>query len=88
MSRISIGAILAILLFATAAQAQLSNSGNTGNTSSGFGMNMAPGERRLSPEERQREQEIESRYRDAADKIPDKKGSKDPWGNIRSAPAR
>jgi hypothetical protein len=87
MSRISIGAILAILLSATAAQAQLSNTGNTGNAS-GFGMNMAPGERRLSPEERQREQEIESRYRDAADKIPDKKGSKDPWGNIRSAPNR
>lgn len=87
MSRILIGAAFAVLL-ATAAQAQFSNSGNTGNSGSGFGMNLAPGERRMNPEELQRERELESRYRDAADKIPDKKGAKDPWGNIRSTPTR
>jgi hypothetical protein len=86
MLRRSLGAAVLTLLLAGAAQAQLSNSGNTGNAA-GFGISMG-GDRRLSPDEQQREREIESRYRDAADKIPDKKGTKDPWGNVRSAPNR
>ena len=41
-----------------------------------------------SPEQMQRDREIESRYREVVDnRIPDKKPSKDPWGNIRQAPA-
>ena len=62
----------------------------TGNTSGDpMSMNMLPdSRRRLTPEEQQRERDIESQYhRTVNDKIPDKKGSKDPWGNIRSAPA-
>ena len=45
-------------------------------------MNMMPDSRRhLTPEEAQREREIESQYNETVqDKIPDKKASNDPWG--------
>ena len=62
----------------------------TGNTSGdSIPLNMLPdSRRRLTPEEQQREREIEAQYnRTVNDKIPDKKSSNDPWGNIRSAPA-
>ena len=42
----------------------------------------------VSPEERQREQELESKYRDTVNKIPDKKGSNDPWGSVAQRPPR
>jgi hypothetical protein len=87
MLRKSIGATAVTLLLTGAAVAQFSNTGNTGNTGSGLGMNMMPGERRVSPEEAQREREIEARYNATKDQIPEKKASKDPWGNVRSAPA-
>jgi hypothetical protein len=48
---------------------------------------MAPGGHRVSPEERQHELEVESKYREAVSKIPDKKASSDPWGSVRTAPA-
>ena len=51
-------------------------------------MNMSP-ERTspLTPEEAQRDREIEAQYnRTVNDKIPDKKSSNDPWGNVRSGP--
>jgi hypothetical protein len=52
-------------------------------------MNMLPDmQRRLTPEEAQRERDIEAAYnRTVNDKIPDKKSSNDPWGNVRAAPA-
>ncbi len=65
--------------------------GSTGNTpSDGMNMNMVPdSRRRLTPDEARQEQEIERQYRETVnDKIPDKKGSSDPWGNVRSAPAK
>ena len=48
-------------------------------------MNMMPdNRRRLSPEEAQREREIESQYNQTVnEKIPDKKTSNDPWGIVR-----
>ena len=48
-------------------------------------MNMMPDNRRhLTPEEAQREREIESQYnRTVNEKIPDKKVSNDPWGIVR-----
>ena len=51
-------------------------------------MNMMPDNRRhLTPEEAQREREIESQYnRTVNDKIPDKKASNDPWGIVRKQP--
>ena len=52
------------------------------------GLNLAPGERHKSPEELERERAIEQDYNAAAAKIPDKPASKDPWGNVRSAPSK
>jgi hypothetical protein len=80
------GAMIALL--AGTAHAQYTNQSG-GNTSGGnMNMNMMPDTRRhLTPEEAQRERDIEAQYnRTVNDKIPDKKSSNDPWGNLRSAP--
>jgi hypothetical protein len=62
-----------------------SGSGNSGST---MPMTLSPGERSRTPEEIQRDREIEAQYnRTVNEKIPNKKSSNDPWGNIRSAPA-
>jgi hypothetical protein len=76
----------AILILLTGdAYSQLGSGGNTGNS---MPMSMSPSERHRTPEEIQRDREIEAQYnRTVNDKIPDKKSSNDPWGNIRSAPA-
>ena len=76
------------IIVALSSAAAYSQPGGTGNTPSDpMQMNMAPGSSRyVSPEERQREQELESKYRDAVNKIPDKKASSDPWGTMRAAP--
>ena len=80
-----IPAVAVLLLFMETAQAQYTNQsgGNTGGNP--LGMNMMPdNRRRLTPEEAQREREIESQYNQTVnDKIPDKKGSSDPWGIVR-----
>jgi hypothetical protein len=48
---------------------------------------MAPDfSRHVTPEEQQREREIENRYRETVSKIPDKKATNDPWGSMRAAP--
>jgi hypothetical protein len=74
-----------LLLFMGTAQAQYINNsgGNTGGNP--LGMNMMPDNRRhLTPEEAQREREIESQYNQTVnEKIPDKKSSNDPWGIVR-----
>ena len=65
-----------------------SQPGGGGNTGSSMPMTLSPGDRRRSPEELQRDREIEAQYnRTVNEKIPDKKSPADPWGNIRSAPA-
>jgi hypothetical protein len=80
---IQAGAVL--ILFTGDAYCQLGSGGNTGNS---MPMSMSPRERSRSPEEIQREREIESQYnRTVNDKIPDKKPSNDPWGKLRPAPA-
>ena len=62
--------------------------GSSGNTGSSMPMTLTPSERRRTPEELQRDREIEAQYnRTVNEKIPNKKSSNDPWGNIRSAPA-
>ena len=62
--------------------------GSSGNTGSSMPMTLTPSERRRTPEELQRDREIEAQYnRTVNEKIPDKKAPADPWGNIRSAPA-
>ena len=82
---IQAGAIVALLTGDAYCQV-----GGTGNTSSDpMPMNMMPDTRRhLTPEEAQRERDIEAQYnRTMNEKIPDKKSSNDPWGNVRAAPA-
>ena len=80
-----IPAVAVLLLLGEAAHAQYTNNsgGNTGGNP--LGMNMMPdNRRRLTPEEAQREREIESQYNQTVnDKIPDKKGASDPWGIVR-----
>jgi len=49
------------------------------------GINLAPGERPRSAEEREKDQQIEQNYRAEMKKIPDQKASSDPWGNVRSS---
>ena len=85
-----LGAAAITVLFAGTAYAQFGEAnGNTGLGNGGLNGNMIPdNRRRLTPEEAQREREIEAQYnRTVNDKIPDKKSSNDPWGNVRSAPA-
>jgi hypothetical protein len=74
-------------LLSSDAFCQVGGSGNTSSNS--IPLNMLPDSRRhVSPEQAQREQQIEQSYEATVnDKIPDKKGSTDPWGNVRPAPA-
>jgi len=43
--------------------------------------------RKQTPDEIAKQKATDSAYRAAMDKIPDKKTTVDPWGNIRSAPS-
>jgi hypothetical protein len=76
-------AILLLLMETAHAQYTNNSGGNTGGNP--LGMNMMPDNRRhLTPEEVQREREIESQYNQTInEKIPDKKTSNDPWGIVR-----
>jgi len=44
-------------------------------------------EKKLTPDELKAQQQREKDYKAAMDKIPDKKTTVDPWGDIRPAPA-
>ena len=50
-------------------------------------VNLMPGVKSLSPEEKAAEAAREQAYRESLRKIPDAKASSDPWGNVRSADA-
>jgi hypothetical protein len=43
------------------------------------------GERQLTPEEQEKQKQLDADYKAATKKIPDQK-SADPWGGVRSAP--
>jgi hypothetical protein len=74
-----------LFLFTGAAHAQYTNQSGGNTSGGGMNMNMMPDNRRhVTPEEAQREREIESQYNQTVnDKIPDKKSSNDPWGIVR-----
>ncbi len=80
-----IPAVAVLLLFMETAHAQYTNQSGSNTSGGGMNMNMMPdNRRRLTPEEAQREREIESQYNQTVnDKIPDKKGANDPWGIVR-----
>ncbi|XIA63921.1 hypothetical protein ACFIOY_33850 [Bradyrhizobium sp. TZ2] len=50
-------------------------------------INLIPELQSKSPEEREQEAIKERAYKDSLRKIPDAKGSSDPWGTVRSADA-
>ena len=51
------------------------------------GINLAPQDRQLTPEEKEKQKAIEDAYKSAIGKIPDKKTPVDPWGAVRSNPS-
>jgi len=78
-----LGAVAVIVLLAAPAYAQSPN------------VNLMPEVRSKSPEEKEADAVRDKAYKESLKKIPDAKGSSDPWGNVRStdtpktaAPAR
>ena len=67
------GAIIAALIGNASAQQQLMP-----------GINLVPDSRPLTPEEQEKRKAVDDAYRSAIAKVPDKKKSADPWGDIRS----
>ena len=52
----------------------------------GPSINVLGNGRHMTPEERQRENQVESAYEAANKKIPDAKAPRDPWGAVRETP--
>ena len=50
-------------------------------------INLLPEMRSQSPEEKEQEAVRDKAYKDSLRKIPDSKGSSDPWGTVRSTEA-
>ena len=50
-------------------------------------INLIPEMRSQSPEEKEQEAARDKAYKDSLRKIPDSKGSSDPWGTVRSTEA-
>ena len=69
------GAAAVIALLAGPAYAQSPN------------INLIPELQSKSPEEKEAEAARDKAYKESLKKIPDAKGSSDPWGNVRSADA-
>jgi hypothetical protein len=66
------GAAAVIVLLAASAYAQTPN------------INLIPELQSRSPEEKEADAVKEKAYKESLRKIPDAKGSSDPWGNVRS----
>jgi hypothetical protein len=79
---------LRALLPAAAIVALLAGTPFTGRAAAQFPMpsvSLSPEQRKLTPEELEKQQAIDKAYRAANSKIPDKKAV-DPWGDVRSSP--
>ena len=72
--RIFIGFIMAMLL-AGPAYAQMPT------------INLLHEKEPLTPQEQERQKEIDQAYKNATKKIPDQKAAADPWGNMRDSGA-
>ena len=66
------GAVAVIVLLAAPAYAQSPN------------VNLMPEVRSKSPEEKEADAVRDKAYKESLKKIPDAKGSSDPWGSVRS----
>jgi hypothetical protein len=60
-----------------------SSSGNPFMPSMSLG---AKEKRQLTPEEQEKQKQLDADYKAATKKIPDQKASTDPWGSVRPAP--
>jgi hypothetical protein len=91
MLRTLIGAVALLALFAAQARAQVTDSlpGYSPYDSNVYSFGLGPDyEQVRSPEQIERDLEIERRYRETVNaRIPNRKPSNDPWKNIRPAPA-
>ena len=84
MLRIFVPAAAIVALLAGAAYAQ-NSSGNPLTPSFSLGGDQ---KRKLTPEEQEKQNELDNAYKSATNKIPDKKTGSDPWAAVRpSAPA-
>ena len=81
MLRIFVPAAAIVALLTGAAYAQTS-SGNPLMPSFSIGSDQ---KRKLTPEEQERQNELDNAYKSATNKIPDKKTGNDPWGDVRPA---
>ena len=72
----AIRAAIIFALLAGPAQAQMPN------------INMMPEMKSKTPEEKAAEEERDRAYKETLKKIPDAKASNDPWGGMRSEPAK
>ena len=70
-----LGAAAVIVLLAGPAYAQSPN------------INLVPELKSRTPEEKEADAARDKAYKESLKKIPDAKGSSDPWGNVRSADA-
>lgn len=53
----------------------------------GPSLNLIPELKSKTPEEKERDERMQKAYKDSLRKIPDAKGSSDPWGTMRSTEA-
>jgi hypothetical protein len=85
MSRKLATAAAFLVLSAGLAHAQAGGSyGGVMDSGMSLGSNTSSGR---SPEELERDKEIERKYQETIRKIPDKKVANDPWKTMRAAPA-
>jgi hypothetical protein len=91
MLRMLIGAAAIVVLSAAFARAQVTGpipgSGMYGDDTICCFSPWPDYEQTRSPEQMERDRQIETDYRASLSRIPNRKPSNDPWKNIRSAPA-
>jgi len=78
--------IVALLTGAASAQITIGSGSNGGSPMPGLSLGNDNGKRKLTPEEQQKQDELDQAYKAATRKIPDQKPG-DPWATVRpSAP--
>jgi hypothetical protein len=50
------------------------------------GISMQKGQKQLTPEEQEKQRQLDADYKAATNKIPDQKGATDPWASVRPSP--
>ena len=76
-------ALIGMVALATPARAQIGGGGGGGG-GDGPHINLFADQPSKSPDEIEADQQKQKAYKDSLKKIPDAKGSNDPWGTVRS----